>query len=143
MSNDEMNPDGLLLYAILDRPDGDILNIVQAAAELPGTMYDRLSKAYMEVTRGPLTEAEENSMISLKPSEFNFEPGKRYRIVHQSHDQRYARVSVMDYLGTSGVIDELSFSARPVAGTQQMPRTWVKEAHEVPKTTPIFINRRA
>jgi len=45
-----MERDELLLKAILDRPDGDILNIIQAAAELPGDMYDRLSKAYNEIT---------------------------------------------------------------------------------------------
>lgn len=48
--DDELNNDELLLKAILDRPDGDILNIIQAAAELPGTVYDRLSKAYHEIT---------------------------------------------------------------------------------------------
>ena len=62
-----MSPDRdeLLLLSILDRPNGDILNIVQAARELPGDMYDRLSKAYMEITRGPLTEAEANEGIAL------------------------------------------------------------------------------
>jgi len=40
----------VLLRAILDRPNGDILNIVQAAAELPGTLHERLSKAYHEIT---------------------------------------------------------------------------------------------
>lgn len=42
--------DTLLLTSILDRPDGDVLNIMQAVVELPGTLYDRLSKAYREVT---------------------------------------------------------------------------------------------
>lgn len=42
--------DELLLNAINDRPDGDVLNIVQAACEYDGTLYDRLSKAYAEVT---------------------------------------------------------------------------------------------
>ena len=42
--------DDLLLQAILDRPNGDVLNIVQAAAELPGTLHERLSKAYREIT---------------------------------------------------------------------------------------------
>lgn len=41
--------DEVLLKAILDRPDGDVLNIVQAAAELPGTLYDRFSMAYHEI----------------------------------------------------------------------------------------------
>lgn len=42
--------DELLLRSILDRSNGDVLNIVQAAAELPGTLYDRFCKAYMEIT---------------------------------------------------------------------------------------------
>lgn len=48
--DDDINRDELLLRAILDRSNGDVLNIVQAAAELPGTMYDRFSKAYREIT---------------------------------------------------------------------------------------------
>lgn len=42
--------DQLLMSAILARSNGDILNIVQAAGELPGSVYDRLSKAYNEIT---------------------------------------------------------------------------------------------
>lgn len=45
-----MDRDQLLLQAILDRPNGDVLNIVQMAAELPGAMYDRMSMAYQEIT---------------------------------------------------------------------------------------------
>lgn len=39
----------LLLQSILDRPNGDVLNIVQAAAELSGSLYDRFSMAYHEI----------------------------------------------------------------------------------------------
>jgi hypothetical protein len=42
--------DDLLLAAILDRSDGDILCIVQAAAELEGPLSERFSAAYHEVT---------------------------------------------------------------------------------------------
>jgi hypothetical protein len=42
--------DELLLQAILDRPNGDILNIVSLAAEHEGDLNERLSKAYYEVT---------------------------------------------------------------------------------------------
>lgn len=42
--------DDLLLRAILDRPDGDILNIVQFAAELRGDLHTRLSNAYYAIT---------------------------------------------------------------------------------------------
>lgn len=47
---DDIDRTQLLLDAINDRPDGDVLNIMQAARELPGDMYDRLSKAYAEIT---------------------------------------------------------------------------------------------
>ncbi len=45
-----MEQDSLLLQAINDRPDGDVLNIMQVAAEYEGTLYDRLAKAYAEIT---------------------------------------------------------------------------------------------
>lgn len=60
--DDSMNDD-LLLKAILDRPDGDILNIIQAASELPGTLYDRLSKAYHEITG---TDGDPDAPITLR-----------------------------------------------------------------------------
>lgn len=47
---------GLLFRAILDRPDGDVLNIVQAASELPGDAYERLSRAYREIAGGDATD---------------------------------------------------------------------------------------
>jgi len=42
--------DDLLLDAIYACDDGTILNIVQAARELEGTLSERLSKAYYELT---------------------------------------------------------------------------------------------
>lgn len=41
--------DALLLNAILDCDNGQIVNMIQAAAELPGTLFDRMSKAYHEI----------------------------------------------------------------------------------------------
>lgn len=58
-----MDSDDLLFKAILDRPDGDILNIMQAAAELSGSAYDRLSKAYHEITGN---DADPDSEIRLR-----------------------------------------------------------------------------
>lgn len=72
----------------------------------------------------------------------NFRPGKRYRIVYQSQAQRYAREAVMDYLGFAGLTDELAFSARPAAGTQDMPRHWILQFEEVSKTTENYIGKR-
>jgi hypothetical protein len=45
-----MDRDTLLLQAVLQEDVGTIANVVQAASELEGTLYDRLSKAYHEVT---------------------------------------------------------------------------------------------
>lgn len=42
--------DELLLKAILDLPNGTILNLVQAAAELPGNLEERFGRAYYELT---------------------------------------------------------------------------------------------
>lgn len=59
----DIDRDQLLLDAIMDRPNGDILNIVQAARELPGTTYDRLSSAYHEVTG---TDGDPDAEIRLR-----------------------------------------------------------------------------
>lgn len=45
----DMDRDQLLFSAIMDLDNGQILNVMQAAAELPGSAYDRLSKAYHEI----------------------------------------------------------------------------------------------
>ena len=42
--------DTLLLMAILDLQVGTIANVIQAASELEGTLHERLSKAYYELT---------------------------------------------------------------------------------------------
>lgn len=49
------------------------------------------------------------------------ERGSKYRIVHKTETQRYARVSVMTYLGeVTYAEDELAFDARPAGGTQTL-----------------------
>jgi hypothetical protein len=55
--------DDLLLQAILACENGQILNIVQAAAELEGTLYDRFSKAYHEITGN---DGDPDTFIQLK-----------------------------------------------------------------------------
>jgi hypothetical protein len=55
--------DQLLLDAIAARPDGDVLNIVQSARELTGTLYERFSKAYHEITG---TDGNPDAQIGLK-----------------------------------------------------------------------------
>lgn len=55
--------DQLLLDAIMDCTDGEILNIMQAARELPGSTYDRLSAAYHEIKGN---DADPNTSIKLQ-----------------------------------------------------------------------------
>lgn len=52
--------DTLLLTTMLDLPVGTIANVVQAASELEGTLHERLSKAYYELTnQDPGAETDE------------------------------------------------------------------------------------
>jgi hypothetical protein len=71
--------------------------------------------------------------------------GRRYRITHQSDTQKYARVSVLDFMqsGTGTDASALMFSARPIAGTQAMPRSWIINIEEVSSNTPITMNQRS
>lgn len=69
-----------------------------------------------------------------------FVPGLRYRVIHKSPEQRYARVSIMDFLAEHE--HHYVFSARPIAGTQTMPKGWVLDKAVVAKETPISMNRR-
>ena len=66
-------------------------------------------------------------------------PGQRYHLRYRSTTQRLDRGAVMVYLGADG--DRLLFSARPAAGTQQIPRGWLKAAEAVPADTPAYLNR--
>jgi len=66
-------------------------------------------------------------------------PGERYRLRYRSETQRRDRTAVMVYLGEDG--DQLLFDARPVVGTQRMPRVWILGIEPVPVNTPAYINR--
>lgn len=67
------------------------------------------------------------------------ETGKMYLIVHQSDAQGYPRVSAMRFLEES--LGKLVFDARPTAGTQEMPRSWVQSIQPTAEKVP-FLNRR-
>ena len=67
--------------------------------------------------------------------------GLRHRLRYRSETQRRDRTAVMVYLGEDG--DALLFDARPAAGTQRMPRGWVRAAEPVTANTPAHINRIA
>jgi len=70
--------------------------------------------------------------------------GKKYKIRHKSLTQRYARESVMVYLGQGMHVDQLEmFSARPVAGTQSLWKVDIQSWELVDDATPISLNRRA
>jgi hypothetical protein len=73
--------------------------------------------------------------------------GNRYKIYHMSGTERSMRTSVMDYLGRElreshhGEGSNYLFNARPVAGTQSMPPSWIKIVEPVSKDTPIVLNK--
>jgi|1185.fasta_scaffold364689_1 hypothetical protein len=65
-NTDADSPDAraqITLDAIMDRPNGDILNIMQAARELPGALEQRLTAAYREITG---TDGDPDGMIGLR-----------------------------------------------------------------------------
>lgn len=64
--------------------------------------------------------------------------GKKYIVVHMSEAQRKPRESVMIFLGSE---DQSTFwSARPVAGTQELPKSWIKGLWEVEQSVKVRIN---
>jgi hypothetical protein len=75
--------------------------------------------------------------------------GKRYKIYHLSETQRVLHYSVMDYLGREqnesyvGQGPNYLFNARPEAGTQSMPPSWIQRVNEVPKNSPVVLNKIA
>jgi len=66
-------------------------------------------------------------------------PGQRYQVRYRSGSQRRDRTAVMVYLGEDG--DGLLVDARPAAGTQRMPRRWLRAVEPVPADTAAHINR--
>lgn len=67
-------------------------------------------------------------------------PSHRYRLRWRHPAQRLDREAVWSFLGDAPD-DHVSFSARPLAGTQTMPRDWIVDLTEVPKDTPISLPR--
>ena len=70
---------------------------------------------------------------------FELTPGQRLRVLHRSETQKYTRESVMIFL--EKIDNQLVFSARPVAGTQTLPVSWIIGVW--PTSEPIKINGRA
>jgi hypothetical protein len=65
--------------------------------------------------------------------------GHRYRFVYRSTTHRVDHYSVLDALSETESYYVLN--ARPVAGTQELPKRWVKSVTEVPRSTKIVIGK--
>lgn len=66
-------------------------------------------------------------------------PGKKYRITYKSEAQRNKREAVLQFL--EEVEGELVLSARPVAGTQKMPRSWIIDITDVSDSTECYMDK--
>lgn len=65
--------------------------------------------------------------------------GKKYRLFYRNPMQRRPREAVMVYLSRQGT--STSWSARPVAGTQEMPDSWLISVTEVDDQEVCYVNR--
>lgn len=74
-----------------------------------------------------------------------FRVGSKYKLVYRNPDtrQKHNRTAVMVYLGEKHEANKhvLVFSARPVAGTQEMPLSWISEIREASPEAPVYINK--
>lgn len=61
-----------------------------------------------------------------------------YKVVYRTTHAKRNRIAQMQFIGEDG--DALLFNARPVAGTQRLPREWIQSAEEV-TTWPEKANR--
>lgn len=68
-------------------------------------------------------------------------PGKKYKVVYKGDLQRFNREAVMVYLGKDGT--STSWDARPAAGTQTMPTSWIVAVVEVEANAKAYLNRRS
>jgi hypothetical protein len=67
--------------------------------------------------------------------------GKVYRVQYKSATQRRVREAVMVFLSHSPRSNSTQWSARPAAGTQELPDEWVLRLEEVPTDTKRYMNR--
>jgi len=66
--------------------------------------------------------------------------GKMYRVVHKAPTEKLPRESAMGYLGEDPN-GYLSFNARPLAGTQAMPKSWILSITEAPPGLRVYLNK--
>jgi hypothetical protein len=74
------------------------------------------------------------------------EPGKRYLIIWTNDSRRTDRMSVLKFLGHNSVArqnDDTSWDARPDAGTQNMPRSWILHVHKASPIAKVRIDEKA
>jgi hypothetical protein len=71
--------------------------------------------------------------------------GDRVKILHQSEQQRYPRITIGTFLGQEreGRTSEvLLIDLRPTAGTSKMPLAWIHTAEKVDSETAVKVNER-
>lgn len=72
-------------------------------------------------------------------------PGERYRITYKTPSQRRYRESVMTFLELQPVANSFNsiWSARPVAGTQEIPVIWVTKIQLIERIedAKVYINK--
>lgn len=68
-------------------------------------------------------------------------PGKKYKVVYKGERQHYNREAIMVFLGTEG--NNTSWDARPFAGTQTMPSSWIVAVFQVDPCTKVYLDRRS
>jgi hypothetical protein len=75
------------------------------------------------------------------PSGQDLVTGQKYRITYKAPNWKYARTAVMTYLGPGS--SDGCWNARPFAGTQDLPDSWVQTVEKVDNDTEPYMNRRA
>jgi hypothetical protein len=71
------------------------------------------------------------------------ERGKRYMIIWTNDSRRTDRMSVLKFLGHNSHNDDTSWDARPDAGTQNMPRSWILRVEKASPIAKVIIDEKA
>lgn len=72
----------------------------------------------------------------------NLVAGQKYKITYRNPAWRHSRCGVMAYIDRNILRRSTRWSARPVAGTQELPNHWVENIEEVPADTKPYLHRR-
>lgn len=73
----------------------------------------------------------------------NMKVGQRYRIVTRQYHHKLKRESICDFLGerSNGQVHNIVVSYRPLAGTTEIPLSWILSVEKVAKSTPIKVQQ--